>query len=65
MKLSQFNVCICGIGYVGLTLAVVMAEQGFSVYGAEIKQDVIESLNRGEPHFHEKGLRELLQKHLG
>jgi UDP-N-acetyl-D-mannosaminuronic acid dehydrogenase len=50
------NICILGLGYVGLTLAVVMAEVGFRVYGVEIREDIVPKLAKGEPHFHEPGL---------
>ncbi len=58
------HVCICGIGYVGLTLAVVMAEKSFHVTGVEIKPEIVASVNSGRPHFYETGLMPLLQKHL-
>ncbi|MBI3453587.1 MAG: nucleotide sugar dehydrogenase [Rhodospirillales bacterium] len=50
------HICVLGCGYVGLTLAVVMADVGFDVTGVEIRDDVLEKLNRGEPHFHEPGI---------
>lgn len=55
------KICICGIGYVGLTLAVIMAEKGFEVTGVEIRPEIVESLQKGIPHFHEIGLEMLLQ----
>src|SRR5579859_5659699 len=51
-----------GLGYVGLTLAVAMAEVGFRAYGVEIRESVVTSLLRGEPHFHEPGLAERLAR---
>lgn len=54
---SDRSVCVIGLGYVGLTLAVTMAEAGFDVVGTEIRGDVLAQLLRGEPHFHEVGLR--------
>lgn len=62
--MSSNKICIVGMGYVGLTLAVVMAEKGFNVIGVEINADVCNQLNKGEPHFHEKRLDVLLKKHL-
>jgi nucleotide sugar dehydrogenase len=50
-----------GLGFVGLTLAVVMAEVGFDVIGVEIREDVVEQLRQGRPHFFETGLRQRLQ----
>jgi UDP-N-acetyl-D-mannosaminuronic acid dehydrogenase len=54
------NVCIIGLGYVGLTLAATMANIGFHVHGIEIRDHVVEQLRAGQPHFHEPGLADLL-----
>ncbi len=35
------TVCVIGLGYVGLTLAVVMARVGFEVRGVEIRDEVL------------------------
>lgn len=59
------NICIVGMGYVGLTLAAVLADRGFTVTGVETKREVAEQLKAGKPHFHERGLAFLMQKHLG
>ena len=55
-------VCILGLGYVGLTLGVTMADIGFKVLGVEIRDDVLTMLNNGEPHFYEPGLKERLNR---
>ena len=57
LDLKDQNVCILGLGYAGLTLAVAMADAGFRVHGAERRDHVIESLLRGEPHFWEPNSR--------
>ena len=59
------KVCVMGLGYVGLTLATVMADVGFQVTGVEIREDVLEKLRRGEPHFHEPGLADKLRRVVG
>lgn len=56
------KVCVLGLGYVGLTLATVMAEVGYDVLGVEIRDDVLELLRSGVPHFYEPGLAERLRK---
>jgi len=56
------KICIVGMGYVGLTLAVVMAERGFRVTGLEINPEILSRLSAGDPHFHEVGLRVRLRK---
>ncbi len=50
------RVCIIGLGYVGLTLAVAMAEAGFSVRGVERNSEVVSAVRAGRPHFVELGL---------
>ena len=50
------KVCVLGLGYVGLTLAVAMARAGFCVHGLEVQKKVITSLNKGKAHFWEKNL---------
>jgi len=56
------SVCILGLGYVGLTLAIVMADVGFNVHGVEVREDVLEKLSKGTPHFHEPGLSVKLKR---
>jgi UDP-N-acetyl-D-mannosaminuronic acid dehydrogenase len=56
------RVAVIGLGYVGLTLATVMAEKEFQVVGIEKRQDLVEKTNAGIPHFSEDGLREALER---
>ena len=56
------RICIVGLGYVGLTLATVMAEVGFEVTGVEIRPDVVEMLRKGVPHFFEPSLADRLSR---
>jgi UDP-N-acetyl-D-mannosaminuronic acid dehydrogenase len=56
------RVCIVGLGYVGLTLAVAMADTGFHVHGVEVRQDVLDGLSQGKPHFWEPRLTEKLAR---
>ncbi len=56
------NVCIIGLGYVGLTLAVAMADTGFTVHGVEKRDEVLDGLAKGEPHFWEPRLKEKLAR---
>ncbi len=58
------SVCVLGLGYVGLTLATAMADVGFDVLGVEIRDSVLDMLARGEPHFHEPGLKERLRRNI-
>ena len=54
------SVCVMGLGYVGLTLAVVMADVGFDVLGVEIRPETVKSLRNGVSHFYEPGLEQKL-----
>jgi UDPglucose 6-dehydrogenase len=56
------RVCVIGTGYVGLTTGVCLAARGHDVTALEVRDDLIERLNRGEPQIHEQGLSELLAR---
>lgn len=58
--MSSRNVAILGLGYVGLTLAVALAQQGISVYAIERRPEVVDLTNAGTPHFSEEGLGDVL-----
>ncbi|MGE4528291.1 MAG: nucleotide sugar dehydrogenase [Rhodospirillaceae bacterium] len=58
------DVCIVGLGYVGLTLAIAMAEAGFRVTGTEVRTEVLESLQAGRAPFFEPGLEQRLMRNL-
>lgn len=55
------SVVIVGLGYVGLTLAVALAQRGCRVTGLEKRQEVVDLTNSGKPHFSETGLEEAMQ----
>jgi UDP-N-acetyl-D-mannosaminuronic acid dehydrogenase len=54
------TVCILGLGFVGLTLAAIMAEAGFHIVGVEIREDVLKKLEAGIAHFYEPGLTDAM-----
>ncbi len=58
------NISIIGMGYVGLTLALVMADSGFNITGIESNKKTLNLLKKGESHIFEKGLLELLKENL-
>ena len=57
---AKFDVGIVGLGYVGLTLATVLAEAGNSVIGVEKRRELVDMTNEGIPHFTETGLPDAL-----
>ena len=59
------NVCTIGLGYVGLTLALTLADSGFCVTGVDKNPSLLKKIKRGISPFYEKGLETLLKKYLG
>ena len=41
---------VIGLGYVGLPLAVLLAEAGYRVIGVDTDESKVESVNRGKSH---------------
>ena len=61
---SRFKqIGVLGLGYVGLTLALTLADLGFKVRGFDINPAVRKSLAVGKPHFYEDGLSQILKDH--
>jgi UDP-N-acetyl-D-mannosaminuronic acid dehydrogenase len=58
-------ITVVGLGYVGLTLSVILAENGFCVVGYDTNPELLEKLISKEPPFFEKGLKNLLAIHVG
>ena len=55
------RVAIYGMGYVGLTLAVALANKGHTVEGIDVDCGLLKKLNAGVPHIHEAGLADALR----
>ncbi|MBI4395986.1 MAG: CBS domain-containing protein, partial [Elusimicrobia bacterium] len=62
LNVRSKTVCVLGMGYVGLPMAVTLADVGFKVVGLEVNPTVLKSIQAGRPHFHEEGLEMALQK---
>ncbi len=58
------KVGVVGLGYVGLSIAIVFAEQGNTVIGVEVDGEKIEKLRKGIPTMFEPGIKEHLEKAL-
>ncbi len=59
----NFNqICILGLGYIGLPTASAFASHGVKVIGVDVNQKVIETLQAGKIHIHEPGLGEAVKQ---
>lgn len=58
----DIKINVVGLGYIGLPTALTMANAGYEVVGTDINQDLINTLNKGEITFEEKGLKELFDE---
>lgn len=47
------NICVIGLGYVGLTLSISLAKSGFNVFGVEINNQILDSLKKNKSTFYE------------
>lgn len=53
------KICVLGLGYIGLPTALLFAAHGANVVGVDVKQSVVDCLNRGSLPFEEPGLDDL------
>jgi UDP-N-acetyl-D-mannosaminuronic acid dehydrogenase len=57
---SKPDVCVVGLGYIGLPTAAVIARAGCKVLGLDVSQKVVDTINRGEIHIEEVDLDSLV-----
>lgn len=50
------NVCVVGLGYVGLPTAAVLASRGYDVHGVDVNPKAVETINSGKAHIVEPDL---------
>lgn len=50
------QVCVVGLGYIGLPTAAALAARGFTIHGVEIDPSVVETINAGRTHIVEPEL---------
>lgn len=55
------DVCVLGLGYIGLPTAAVIARSGCKVLGVDVNAGVVDTINRGEIHIEEVDLDGLVQ----
>lgn len=55
------NICIVGLGYIGLPTATMLAKYGHNVYGVDVNNYLVKELNRGNIIIEEPNLAELVK----
>jgi len=55
------NICVIGLGYIGLPTASLFANNGFHVLGVDTNPEIVEVINKGKIHIEEVGLRTLVE----
>lgn len=50
------DICIIGLGYIGLPTAALLANRGFKVFGVDVTEDVVNTVNNGDIHIVEPEL---------
>ena len=64
LNIKQKKIAIVGLGYVGLTLALVLADNGFNVIGYDINNKTIDKIRKSQSPFYERYINEYLNKNL-
>jgi UDP-N-acetyl-D-mannosaminuronic acid dehydrogenase len=54
------NIAVIGLGYIGLPTAAMFASSGIKVVGVDVNHEVVDTINKGNIHIVENGLRELV-----
>lgn len=50
------NVCVMGLGYIGLPTAALLANKGYEVRGVDVVQSTVDTINQGKIHIVEPEL---------
>jgi UDP-N-acetyl-D-mannosaminuronic acid dehydrogenase len=56
------NICVFGLGYIGLPTAAMFAHHGANVVGVDVNQHAIDTINQGKIHIVEPGLEEIVKQ---
>lgn len=62
---KKFDLCVIGLGYIGLPTAILSAAHGLKVLGVDIKSEIVKRVNEGKIHIVEPGLEALCEKVVG
>ncbi|WP_338667728.1 UDP-N-acetyl-D-mannosamine dehydrogenase [Pseudodesulfovibrio methanolicus] len=61
MKSPYKNICVIGLGYIGLPTSACLASRGVNVHGVDVNKNIVNRINAGDVHIVEEGLDELVK----
>jgi len=61
MEHDMKKICVIGLGYIGLPTASMFAINGYQVVGVDVNEAVVATLNKGNIHIEEPGLKTIVQ----
>lgn len=56
------DICVIGLGYIGLPTAALLANNGYNVHGVDVIQATVDTINKGKIHIVEPGLEDFVKK---
>lgn len=55
------TICVLGLGYIGLPTASMFATHGYKVVGVDVNETIVATINKGDIHIEEPGLKTIVQ----
>ncbi len=65
INIKEKKITVFGLGYVGLTLALKLAQRGFQVFGYDKNRSLLNSIRKKKPTFFENGIQDYLNNYVG
>lgn len=59
---KDYDLCVIGLGYIGLPTAILSAAHGLNVLGVDINSEIVKKVNEGKVHIVEPGLETLCKQ---
>ena len=60
--MKQFDICVLGLGYIGVPTATIFANCGKKVLGVDVSQKRVDLINSGKSHVGEEDIDRMLEK---
>jgi UDP-N-acetyl-D-mannosaminuronic acid dehydrogenase len=60
--MTMYDVCVVGLGYVGLPTACAFASKGFKTVGVDVREDILDKIRRGESYLAEAGIAKVVKE---